>query len=280
EVGSTPAFSCDAQSEIPTEECEALVDLYNSTDGPNWTDNSNWLEALFPCEWFGVSCEAGHVYQINLQTNNLSGSIPTELGNLSSLVYLLLPNNQLSGSIPTELGSLSILGGLFLGNNQLSGSVPPELGNLNSLEYLILENNQLSGSIPIELGSLSNLEYLWLYNNQLSGNIPAQIANLTSLSYADFGYNMLSAVDPDLIDFLNSIDPDWAETQTVPPSDVQAVNITTSSIELSWTPIAYTSDGGYYQVSFATVPGGPYTIHGTTADKTATGYNADDLSAD
>jgi|GEM_PF-6941677 len=34
---------CD-NATIPSSECEALVDLYNSTDGENWTNNDNWLQ--------------------------------------------------------------------------------------------------------------------------------------------------------------------------------------------------------------------------------------------
>jgi hypothetical protein len=80
-----------------------------------------------------------------------------------------------------------------------------------------------------------------------------------------------------VIDFLNQKDPDWAQTQTVPPTDVQVVGVSQTSVELSWTPIAYTGDGGYYEVSYSTRSGGPYTVHGTTSDKTATGYLADGL---
>ena len=49
-------------------------------------------------------------------------------------------------------------------------------------------------------------------------------------------------------------------------------------IALAWTPIPYTWDGGTYEVSVATTPGGPYTVHGTTADKAAAGYEAGGLT--
>ena len=45
----------------------------------------------------------------------------------SSLEELWLNNNQLSGSIPKELGQLASLRRLWLNNNQLSGSIPEEL---------------------------------------------------------------------------------------------------------------------------------------------------------
>ncbi len=61
---------------------------------------------------------------------------------------LTLSKNQLTGSIPTELGDLDNLQALYLHQNQLTGSIPTELGDLDNLELLNLENNQLTGSIP------------------------------------------------------------------------------------------------------------------------------------
>lgn len=168
-------------------------------------------------------------------------------------------------------------GSLTLTGNQLSGPIPPELGNLANLQYLQLGGNQLSGPIPAEIGDLSGLGVLDLSRNALDGEIPPAIANLTALAYSDLGYNMLTASDPTLIAFLDDKDPDWAQTQTLPPSDLQAEGVNCDAVELAWTPIAYTGDGGYYEVSYATAPGGPYTVHGATGSKTAAGYRAGGL---
>jgi hypothetical protein len=147
----------------------ALVALYHSTDGDNWTENDGWLSPDVPhCSWYGVSCDAtGRVFELNLYGNQLSGAIPAELGNLLNLRTLQVWDNQLNGTIPPELGNLINLEWLDLWINQLSGSIPPELGNLASLEYLQLGYNQLSGTIPAELGNLSNLEWLFLSGNQV-----------------------------------------------------------------------------------------------------------------
>jgi len=69
-----------------------------------------------------------------MSSNQLSGSIPSELGGLTNLRYLFLDFNQLSGNIPSELGSLTNLEGLHLNSNQLSGSIPQQLMNLSKLE--------------------------------------------------------------------------------------------------------------------------------------------------
>ena len=135
----------------------------------------------------------------------LTGEIPTELGNLSNLhdaVPLRQPvdrgdtdgagqplkldnavtvENQLTGDIPTELGNFSNLETLDLGGNQLTGEIPTELGNFSNLETLDLGGNQLTGEIPTELGNLSNLAWLLLWGNQLTGEIPTELGNLSNL---------------------------------------------------------------------------------------------------
>jgi hypothetical protein len=91
---------------------------------------------------------------------------------------LSLGDNQLTGSIPPEIGNLTNLTWLDLRINQLTGSIPPEIGNLTNLTLLVLESNQLTGSIPPEIGNLTNLTKLWLADNQLTGEIPESICNL------------------------------------------------------------------------------------------------------
>ena len=106
-----------------------LVTLYNATDGANWKNNSNWLSGRPMGRWNGVSTDdQGHVIELRLSGNQLTGTIPAGLGNLSNLVYLSLHKNQLSGAIPAQLGDLANLAYLSLYNNQLSGTIPTQLG--------------------------------------------------------------------------------------------------------------------------------------------------------
>ncbi len=195
-----------AHAQIPTAERDALIALYNSTDGASWFDNTNWLGAVgTECTWFGVICAGGHVERLYLGSNQLSGVIPSELGNLSSLTRLFLYSNQLSGVIPSELGGLSSLTRLFLNSNQLSGVIPSELGSLSSLTHLYLYSNQLSGGIPPELGSLSSLTRLFLYSNQLSGGIPPELGSLSSLTDLRLCSNQLSGGLPPELGSLSSL---------------------------------------------------------------------------
>ena len=151
----------------------ALVALYNATAGSNWENDHKWLTEAPVWEWKGVTADAaGRVTELNLGGNLLSGEIPKELGNLTSLTYLNLLANRLSGHIPAELGDLTSLRWLHLSGNQLSGEIPAELGHLTSLSHLALSSNRLSGSIPAELGGLTSLTNLKLSANQLTGCIP------------------------------------------------------------------------------------------------------------
>ncbi|MFV0395987.1 MAG: toxin Cry1Ac domain D-VI-related protein [Coprobacillaceae bacterium] len=116
-----------------------------------------------------------------LYDNQFTGSVPSTLGNLTSLRIFYLQNNKLSGEIPSTLGNLSSLQRLYLNGNELTGSIPTELGNITSLQRLYLQNNKLTGSIPPSLGNLINMQHFNLYNNNLSGEIPSSLGNMTSV---------------------------------------------------------------------------------------------------
>ena len=108
-----------------------LVALYNATDGPNWSYSHNWNSDLPTREWSGITVLLnGRVAGLHLDGNQLTGRIPAELGNLTSLRELSLGNNQLTGGIPTELGNLANLQSLYLSDNPLTGCIPESLRKL------------------------------------------------------------------------------------------------------------------------------------------------------
>ena len=190
------------------DERAALEALYDATDGPNWTDSTNWKTAAG--DWYGVTTDdAGNVTRLDLPENNLSGTLPAAVGNLINLQVLHLPINDLSGTIPTELENLSNLRGLHLHNNNLSGTIPPQLGNLSNLQVLLLHNNNLSGTIPTQLGNLSNLSYLSLNSNSLSGSIPPQLGNLSNLEQLYLHNNNLSGTIPTELGNLSELQVLW-----------------------------------------------------------------------
>ncbi|CBI38623.3 unnamed protein product, partial [Vitis vinifera] len=84
---------------------------------------------------------------LDLSCNNLTGDIPYELGQLSSIHALNLSYNHLTGFIPKSFSSLSSLESLDLSHNNLSGEIPSELAGLNFLAVFSVAHNNLSGKI-------------------------------------------------------------------------------------------------------------------------------------
>jgi len=96
------AFDCNNVTEIHLTECQALAAIYISTDGDSWANKNDWLLTDTPCGWYGVTCDSGHVTELNFVLNNLNGDIPSEIGNLTNLKRLDFAYNQVS-SLPLEI---------------------------------------------------------------------------------------------------------------------------------------------------------------------------------
>lgn len=209
----------------------ALIALYNSTNGDNW--RIKWDTTQPMDTWVGIKLnENGCVTCIDLDGinncsldelsgNNLTGTLPDEIGDLSELEALLLSYNSLSGGIPKtignlkklffiqlndnrlnqplpeELGELSNLLRLDLQYNQINGSIPEKIGDLGRLTGLSISNNRLVGGIPKSIGKLINLKYLYLWENQLTGSIPVEIGELVDLEFLFLQNNNLSDTIPE-----------------------------------------------------------------------------------
>ena len=160
-----------------------LVALYEATGGPDWNYSRNWLTDAPLREWYGVGINSynGRVRSIELTNNNLTGSLPPELGRLTQMFFLSLYSNEITGPIPPELGNLSDLWNIVLSFNNLTGPIPPEFGGLANLKTLELAGNDLTGPIPPTLGRLTKLTYLDVAYNDLTGAVPPELAGMTSL---------------------------------------------------------------------------------------------------
>ena len=176
-------------------DCEALLDAEDTLRG---AAGLNWAADTPISQWDGITVGGTprRVTRLDTSGAGLTGTIPPELGNLTSLTNLRLSNNKLTGQIPSSLGSLANLQGLYLSSNQLTGQIPAELGSLTKLEVLHLYDNQLTGEIPPELGSLATLERLRLFNNQLTGPIPTWLGNLANLEVLSLRENQLTGEIP------------------------------------------------------------------------------------
>jgi Leucine-rich repeat (LRR) protein len=174
----------------------ALVAIYKSTDGPNWYYKNNWLTGRMS-SWKNVDVINGRVLHLNLNDNNLKGTIPPEVGNLTYLTNLSISGNyKLEGTIPSSVGQLTNLINLSFGANNLTGIIPVELGNCRNLLMLALSGNKLSGPVPDVLGQLQKMEFLSLNGNQFTGSIPASLTNLSSLKNLNLSNNKLSGSLP------------------------------------------------------------------------------------
>lgn len=152
----------------------------NQTLCPRFASGQPCPAMLPPLQWSGVSrlrCVNGSVRELAMDKRNSIrfGSISPTIGALSKLTDLTVTDQDggLTGTIPTEIGQLTQLKWLFLCCNDISGTIPSHIGRLSELNGLGLQQNALSGSIPLAVASLAKLSFVKLYDNQLSGTAPA-----------------------------------------------------------------------------------------------------------
>jgi hypothetical protein len=184
-------------------EYDALMAIYTSTGGPGWSNSVGVWGSGDACAWFGVTCDqdgtpsdnASHVIDIDLTSNNLTGSLPP-LANLSMLQVFDVGTNNLTGTIP-DPAALTDLTHFYVYSNHLTGSIPTLTG-LNKLQVFDVDQNQLSGPLP-PLGSLASLVTFNASNNQLSGSIP-DLSTSATLQYFSVSKNQLSGPFPALDD--------------------------------------------------------------------------------
>lgn len=204
----------------PLDDRGRLMQLFDAAGGANWINKDNWGSDKPLWEWAGITmnetddtmidkielidnnlkgtipaaiCDITSLTVLNLGfdpentakkgRNALTGEIPTNIGNLSNLVYLNLSGNKLTGGIPTSIGNISALYTLALHENQLTGSLPSEICDLAGLAYLSVNTNKLSGDLPSNLGNMVAMNTLSLYENEFTGSIPASIGKMQQMVY-------------------------------------------------------------------------------------------------
>ncbi|KAL6653288.1 hypothetical protein ACP70R_008866 [Stipagrostis hirtigluma subsp. patula] len=144
--------------------------------------------------------------QLQISVNNLTGTIPASLANITALKVISCAYNNFVGSIPDEFAKLQNMQQLYMGANQLSGRFPKAIMNLSALTDLSLGLNQLSGEVPPDLGiALRNLLLLELPVNFFHGPIPPSLTNASNLYYLEVSRNNFTGVVPSNIGRLNKL---------------------------------------------------------------------------
>ena len=194
-VGSLPASISNFQS------LTSFDVRFNSLSGPIPTAIGDWgvglkflglesnrFSGTIPSNLYALKSLVG----LNLGSNSLVGTIPSALGNWASLTTLYLGGNFLTGTIPPSISTLTALRGLYLHSNKLQGAIPQSISALTRLQYIYMNSNSLSGSIPTAMVTLRSLEDITLSTNNLSGTIPSEISKLTKLNNLDLNTNYLT----------------------------------------------------------------------------------------
>ncbi|KAK6940563.1 Leucine-rich repeat [Dillenia turbinata] len=175
--------------------------------GLKWVFNNGTLlhcDDLSSPQWTNLSVSKDpsvRLLSLQLPSANLSGSLPRELGELSSLQSLYLGVNSITGIVPLELGYSSSLSDIDLGDNLISGSLPTSIWNLcDRLVSLRVHGNSLSGSLlepALPNSTCKTLQFLDLGHNKFLGVFPEFITRFSSLRELDLGNNLFSGSIPE-----------------------------------------------------------------------------------
>jgi len=182
-----------------------LATLYYSTDGSSWTEqgSNDWLSPTSECLWNGIKCypHSAEILEISLENRNLKGTLPNEIGHLSSLKVLNLASNQLKGRL-FSVEKLKNLETLNLRNNQIQDQLPQDFNSLTNLQMIDLSLNKFMGSLSPSIGNLPFLTSINLSQNQLGGFFPfLELQNIPKVSSIQVDDNFFEGVIPDQLQF-------------------------------------------------------------------------------
>nr|GMC53331.1 probable LRR receptor-like serine/threonine-protein kinase At1g56140 isoform X1 [Ipomoea batatas] len=133
----------------------------------------------------GIKCDCSstpcRITSMKVYALDVTGVIPDELWNLTSLIDLDLGQNYLTGTLSPSIGNLRGMQYLSLGINALSGELPKELELLTEIRSFAIGSNNFSGPLPSGLGNWKSLTQIYMDASGVSGAIPPTFANLLNL---------------------------------------------------------------------------------------------------
>ena len=160
----------------------------------------------------GVTCDTivgsatyGRIRSIDISGRNLTGTLPSTIGNFQSVTSLNIAWNSLKGTIPSTISALTSLTGIYFFYNSLTGTIPSTISALTSLTVISFFYNSLTGTIPSTISALTSLTGIDFSSNSLTGTIPSTISAWTSLTVISFSYNSLTGTIPSTISALTSL---------------------------------------------------------------------------
>jgi hypothetical protein len=138
-----------------------------------------------------------NLYRLNLASQKIEGTIPSELAQLSStLKSIYLYSCNFTGTIPEQLFQFSQDFRISNNRNLDASSIPTTVGRNTQLAYLLLRDARVQGTFPSELGMATQLKALLLNHNDISGSIPTEIGQLTALEILDLTSTFITGVIP------------------------------------------------------------------------------------
>ncbi|EED87556.1 predicted protein [Thalassiosira pseudonana CCMP1335] len=171
--------------------------FYYSTNGDEWKECS--APNRFTVNTI-TNADAEYAFKVNViefENNNIGGSLPSEMQELSKLRFFALERGSLSGPIPSSFGNLQSLLLLDLDFNALSGELPEEMWSLQQLRQLDLNDNDFTGTLSSSIGQLNELRFFQIDNNNLVGEIPASMGDITTFSLIGLSGNDFTGGMPD-----------------------------------------------------------------------------------
>ena len=228
---ATPdASPCTNSRAVPNPEAPGLVRDCNTLlavkDTLRGSASLNWRKTIPINRWDGVTVSNSRVTQLDLSDNQLTGSIPEELGNLSQLEWLSLRENQLTGRIPPELDSIDTL---YLYGNESLGCLP----NTFPVNREDMISNQEEGmsfcdaetptAIPMESNAISSGTYIVgadIAPGLYRGEVPEDAFGCTWKRLSSFRGDRDSVIESDLVTagqyYIEVLDSDYAAEFTCP----------------------------------------------------------------
>ncbi|XP_030949321.1 receptor-like kinase TMK4 [Quercus lobata] len=161
------------------------------------TAPSGWSNSTDYCNWTNVVCDRGRVTDIELISQSLSGTLPSDLGTLTQLETLSLQENSFSGPMPSFANHTS-LRYLYLDNNNFSSIPSGFFQGLTNLQVLYLsENHNIAPwTIPTELTQATSLLRFYASDTNIFGSLPDFFGSFPNLTDLGLAYNNLSGTLP------------------------------------------------------------------------------------